>query len=170
MNKNASLLACTIVAVLGLASAAAAQVSTGERVRVDFEPDHEIEGSWVGASADSVSLSVNGTTVHIERGSIERVHRYDGRHGNWKKGALIGALAGATCTALAYALFSESDDDWDGAGWVFAEFMVLGAVPGALIGSLIKTDTWESVPLDKLTLSTRIDREGGTAVALTVSF
>jgi hypothetical protein len=46
----------------------------------------------------------------------------------------------------------------------------MGALVGAGIGALIKTDRWEEVPLDGLRMRFALQRTGALALKLSVSF
>ena len=168
MIQRASLFLCTLAAAFGLATASAAQVSKGDRVRVELESGRKIEGNWVSANADSITISRQETNVPIDRSWIERLQRHEGTHRNWGKGAAIGGASGFLFGLLAVVFVGEVEDS--DVPLVVVTSAVYGAAPGLLIGGLIKSDTWETVPIEDISISAHVYRDETIALVLNASF
>ena len=167
MTKTSLLPLYVLAALLGLATSPHAQMLKGDRVRLELESGRKVEGRWVGANADSITIARDDTIVPIDRAWIERVQRYEGRHRNWGKGAAIGAVAGFVLGGLAVALGEEQSGSDMAAS--FIGLTIFCAAPGALIGGLIKSDTWENVPIDNLSVLPSV-RDQKIAFVLNASF
>jgi len=154
--------------VLLLAAPASAQMAKGDRVRLEVDPVGKIDGQLVASDDSSVTVLSRTSTLQIERGKIERAQRYQGEHRNWGRGLLVGAGVGLTFALLADIVAHEEGDE--GVGALYLSFAILGAAPGTLIGGLIKTDQWKTVPVENLTVSTRVDRAYQVQLVLSASF
>lgn len=141
-----------VVALLLFASVAAADVTSGTRVRVTLlaRPDAPLTGSLLAFRADSLALAVDpdSATRSFPRSQIALLERSTGMHSNAAKGALIGALVGGVGAGLLGVLFANAIKEGD----TEAIPVVLGlggAVGGALIGAGIgegsKHESWEKV-------------------------
>ena len=161
---------CPIVTAAGLALAtsAFAQVPKGDRVRLDVDPVGRIEGKLVASDDRSITVASGESVLQIDRTSIERVQRYQGEHRNWGRGLLIGAGVGLTFGLLVEAV--SQAESGEGIGAAFLSLAILGGGAGTLIGGLIKTDDWKTLPVENLIVSTRIDREHGVGLVLSLSF
>jgi hypothetical protein len=115
-------------------------------------------------SGDSLWVRVgssDGTLVSIERADIHRLEISDGRKRNPGKGALWGAGVGLGLGVLAAATL---DDCTVGTRWYRFDLcegqedvfilgsIAAGAAWGAVIGLLIKSERWVTVPPASLTL------------------
>ncbi len=160
---------CIATALLGHATPSSAQLLKGDRVRLELESGRKVEGNWVSANADSITIARQDSDVQIDRDWVERVQRYEGTHRNWGRGAAVGAASGFLFgTALAVLAGGELEDNGEVA-YVVVGFTLLGAAPGFLIGGLIKTDKWETVPIDDISLSPHI-RGDKISLVLNASF
>ena len=88
---------------------------------------------------------------------------------------VVGIVAGAV---FGYASFEECVSFCIGPDIGLEEVAILvatifglgGAVVGTLIGSAVKTDRWEEVPLDRLRLQVAPQRDGRFGLGLSVRF
>lgn len=158
-------LALVIGALAGIPNAAAvaqtAALHTGQRVRVTSAV--EATPVWTGVieaiDADTLHLRHAGkagdTVANIPMASIARVEVSRGRHSRWLTGLAIGMGAGAAGGAILGAsseddlLFSSGDKAMIGA----VGFGVLGGAVGVVAGALTKTERWETVPVDRVTVT-----------------
>jgi hypothetical protein len=168
---------CVQVAVLVatpwmcVAAQDAPALAAGQRVR--------ITSSTLGLKRQVVTLdAVGGDTLllggdavrAIPLTSVERLEVFEGRHGHPWRGAWIGGLAGVVGGIPAmYAICTYAACEVAGLVGGAAAFGAAGALIGAGIGALIKTDKWEEVPLDGLRVSIAT-RGGGVGVGVRLSF
>jgi len=151
---------------VAFATAAFAQVPKGDRIRLQVDPVGKIDGQFVASDDSSVTVLSRSSTLQIDRDKIERVQRYQGEHRNWKRGALIGAGVGLTFGLLIEAVGSMEGESTHGAAALSLTICAGGF--GALIGGLIKTDDWKTLPVESLNVS--LGRESGIGLTLTASF
>jgi len=159
---------CIATALLVIAAGAAAQVPKGDRIRLEVDPVGKIDGQFVASDDSSVTILSRSSTLRIDRDKIERVQRYQGEHRNWKTGMAIGGGVGLGFGLLIEAVAASEGEGADGAAALSCAF--LGAGTGALIGSLFKSDQWKTMPLENLTVSTRVDRAHQLQLVLSASF
>lgn len=107
--------------------------------------------------------------------SVARLEVYQDRRANTAQGAAAGGVAGffvGLVVGMDKKAECEEQGKWmcgvEGGGWATAGLMG-GAAVGALVGSLIKTDRWEEVPLDRLRVYIA-PHPNGFAAGLTVRF
>ena len=153
---------------LAIATSAFAQVPKGDRVRLEVDPVGRIEGKLVASDDRSITVASGESVLEIERASIERAQRYQGEHRNWGRGLLIGAGVGLTFGLLIEAV-SEIESG-EGAPAAILSCAILGGGAGTLIGGLFKSDEWKTLPVENLTVSTRIDREHEFRLVVSASF
>jgi hypothetical protein len=154
MMRRTTLL--SIAALFAGASSLAAQdsvhIATGNRVRVTAPriSGTRIVGTYARMDADTFVVEVGGDTRSFPRTAVIRLEVSVGRKGNAEKGALYGALLGAGIGALALGTSSLCADLEAGGtcALVGAGGGGLGGLLiGALIGSVSKTDRWQTVPV-----------------------
>lgn len=126
------------------------QAMPGDRIRVTF-PDANrprLVGQLLERRGDTLVLRADdvGQPRVLSATEIRQLEVRIGQHRNVWKGLAIGAGAGVALGALYAALAS----DMESSGWtvktstgaVFAASTVSGALWGAVIGALIKSDRW----------------------------
>jgi hypothetical protein len=103
--------------------------------------------------------------------SVERLEDFEGRHGHPWRGAGIGFLVGAVTGAVLgpYTVPGEGDTAERKAVAGAVLLGAAGALSGVVIGALIKTDTWEEVPLEGLRVSIA-PRGGGVGLGVHLEF
>ena len=157
-------------------------VAPGDTVRVTA-PSMDMDDS-VGTVA---ALETDRLTVQVEEradalsvplADVTKLKVRRGQKSNAGKGALIGLGVGAAAGVITALLScADSQCDWDNAGddvtgytavVLGAGGALLGAGIGAIIGSSIKTDRWESVPLDNIRVSLTPSTPLGLGVAVRV--
>jgi hypothetical protein len=125
-----------------------------------------IVGDLVQITEDEIVLaqSASDRTV-VPRASAKRVEWSRGRHGNAVKGLLIGGAIGAAVFSVANAQDPETGDAQEyllvalvGAG--------VGALPGAAIGALVKTERWAELPLGNLRVTVGATSNRGVGLRL----
>ena len=147
-----------VLAVLVFASSSDAltqePLQPGQRVRVTV-PSHGLDNH------EETFRSVRADTLVLSSGSyplsdVGRLDVHAGRHSHPWRGAAIGALslgiAGAVAAAITCNTLHESCKKGERAIATVGG-AAAGAVLGAGVGLLIKTDKWEEVPLDGLRVS-----------------
>ncbi len=124
-----------------------------------------------------MSLDVNQLTLNSEArdsslvlplASLTKLEVSRGQKSRADKGARIGlgtGVAAGVVTALAVCADNSCDGYTGLAVLIFGAGGALGGVLiGAVIGSFIQTDRWETVPLDRISVSLR-PRGGGLEVS-----
>jgi hypothetical protein len=146
--------------------------SVGTRIRVTT-PKH-VAGRLTGTLAEVSDREMVIALSSAERRTIPldgvtRLERSRGRHGHWAPGAVVGAvLGGAFFGAASMALCDAASCSVSmtavlvGAG--------LGALPGAGIGALIRTERWEEAKGTRVRVGVAPTRGGGVAGSLKVQF
>jgi hypothetical protein len=134
--------------------------------------DSRLVGHLEGTSGDSLWIrvgSTDGPLVSFDRANIQQLQISDGRKRNTGKGALWGAGVGLGLGVLAVAAL---DDCTMGYGRFWFDFcegeedvLILGSIAagaalGAVVGFLIKSARWVTVPPASVTLGR--DRGGVT--------
>ena len=164
-------LACATL-LLGLApGSAGAQDAVsplpGARLRVTAPPvaARPIVGSLEQITEREVILAVSDSDRRIvPRADIERVECSRGRHGNALKGLLVGAAIGAVVLAVAVCAGETC-----GEGEIPAAVAIgagLGALPGAGIGALVKTERWADLPVGNLRVTAEANPKRGLGFRL----
>lgn len=135
-------------------------------------------GNLLATGADGVRIALADSTASYGRASLRRLEVSRGVRSHRLIGAGIGFLvgAGATYVVLNSGGSTASCDrganqDAMSAGECLALTAaggVAGAGLGVLVGSLIRSERWEEVPLDRLRLSFVPQR--GWRVAVSLSF
>ena len=151
-------------------------VKVGSRVRVTA-PELDLD-KYDGTVAVVRSDTLTVGTVQVPLASVTRLDVHKGRKGNVGKGAIIGTLVGVP-TGLALGVFyQQACSNTSDIGETCLALIPIGAVAvglagalvGGTIGSLIKTDRWEEVPLDQLRVSFGPQRDGRLGVGASVRF
>jgi hypothetical protein len=139
-------------------------IPLGVRVRVrESAPGGQTTfGTLVGVTRDSITLSPR--ELNDERAfalaSLSEVAVSRGRHSRTGRGALIGLITG-TVAGVASGLILCSHEDCESSGGDFAGLAtatlglggaLVGTGLGALIGSFVRTERWENIPLGLFTL------------------
>jgi hypothetical protein len=148
----------------------------GARVRVTA-PNLGVEkqqATFRALRGDTLVVTAD-STVYCPLGHVERLDVYQGRTSHPWRGAAIGAAVGGTAgfiTGVALGGGCIDSNCFTGAqvGGILA---VAGGVVGGLIGlgvgSAIKTDRWDEVPLDQFRVSF-VPRPDGLALSMSVAF
>src|SRR5262245_16522517 len=136
--------------ILPLAQGAASPLTPGARVRVTVREPGHAERQLVGPlrTFDNQTLTLStddaGGHVSLPRPTITRLEVYRGRRGHTGIGLLLGAVLGLAAVAIKDAGCGP-DCDGSSAGFI-AGVVGGGAVLGAGVGTVVKTDRWESLP------------------------
>ena len=164
-----------LVCVLGGAPteiAAQAPLTSGSRVRVTA-PDCGLRGQATGFQALRAGTLVLETT-ECPLSSVTRLDVSRGERSQWARGLGVGFLGGALIGAV-YGGTHAGTDAWDlptevAVGLGAAFFGAGGALVGGIAGYFIKTDRWEEVPLERLSVSLAPQRDGRLALGFSVRF
>ena len=166
---------------LGTVASQAVQPKSGDRIRITATPyalEHRT-ARVVSVRNDSLILDVApAETLAVALAGVTQLDVSTGRRRNTLRGAGIGALIGVGSGALIG--FASGDDPptaffslsaSEKAALAGATLGVTGLVIGAVVGTLIVSDRWTSVPLGvaKATPSLQVGH-GNTRLALAVSF
>jgi hypothetical protein len=171
-------IAATAAMALGaLATSAAAAderaLTVGERVRVTAPSvsPRRIEGTLAAVDRETVTVVSrdDGTRVGVSRSQIAKLEVVRGEKSHWGTGALIGAGAGVLLGVVA-SNPPSSADGFQVDGGAVAVCGAVGAAGGALVGAVLRTDRWTTVPGDTVTLSIGPVPGRGVALAMKVSF
>ena len=153
-------------------------IEPGARVRVtarDFGLEKSV-GTCLSLSQGAMAFEREGLSpLTIAVVSITGLEISRGRKSNDVKGALVGAWFGVTAGALLGAVW-QSEHEYDcpekalciGVG--AAALGVTGLIIGFTVGTFIKSERWEEVPLDRLRVNIVPLRDGRFALGLSVEF
>ncbi len=166
--KRLSFIPLAVLAFTPLTGATAQEqpppLEPGVRVRVSFDGERR-SGTVVALESDTLALQSRRGTLQLLIASVTRLEVSRGRKSfGAGKGALVGLLVGA---ALGAALDNRRDL---GRYQALAEGATVGTLLGAVGGALIKTDRWEEVPLERLSVSFAPQRDGRFALGVSVGF
>lgn len=125
-------------------------------------------------------MMTNAGTEVIPRASITSIEGYAGTRRHTLLGALIGAPIGALA-GFGIANIANFDADVveevfradvskEDAGTYALAGAGIGAVLGAIVGSQIRTDRWETTSVSALQLQTGVSKTGSTTLSLTMRF
>jgi hypothetical protein len=142
--------------------------------------EHRV-GTFVAWKSDTLVFQSNGDTLSVPVNLVTRLDVCWGRKTNTGKGAGIGFLLGGLVGAvIAYASYEECEGGWSCIGPDFgpggAALMgglvggAGGVLFGAIIGTAIKTDRWQEVPLDRVRVSLGPQRDGRLGFGASVRF
>jgi len=162
----------------------------GDRVRIATEDlDALCDGELVARSTEGLTVdcwrssSDTSELVDFRLASITGMEVYRGTRSHARQGALIGGLIGAGFGLVAGIAASGHDCstyhwDWSGCWWWGDEeviplstvtFGLLGAGIGALIGTLNRSERWESISLERVRGRVSVGG-GGVTLAVSVGF
>jgi hypothetical protein len=146
-------IAAVLLLVLPVAQPqAGSPLTPGARVRVTVREAGGGARTHVGPlrTFDGATLTLStadaANPVSLARSSISRIEVSRGRHGNAGRGALIGAVLGLAVVALSESACEGECEPRDNYGLLVAGATVGGAVVGAGVGTLMKSERWESLP------------------------
>ena len=146
-------------------------LGVGARVRITAPAvlNDRVTGIVGGMDAKSLLVVAGDRRLTVPRETILQLEVSQGKRRRTLKGMMFGAGIGALLfpRALYGYCLSECGSQWD-AGYILAG-AGLGAVCGAGIGALLKTDRWAVVPARGLKVSLRPSRRGVSGV-LSVTF
>ncbi len=127
-------------------------IKPGDRIRVYrvAEPGVAVTGNFVARDETDLQVTTDsaGPPLRIPLAEVSRLERSSGHHGHTLLGLGIGVGVGLGLGVPA-AASSQGDFVEIGAGDVAVFTAVLGGA-GALIGTLIRTESWVEVPLAAL--------------------
>jgi len=138
-------------------------VHPGMRVRLTFAPDAgtdrttRVVGTLMRLGPDSVAVydQERLAVVAAALGAAQRLEASRGRHSRAGRGALLGLAAGAAAgigsglIVCAAEACTSSGGDWGGIviGVLGLGGALAGTGIGALVGAMIRSERWETVPL-----------------------
>jgi hypothetical protein len=156
-------------------------VATGDRVRV-WAPSVGVEGlvgTVLALRADTIVVD-NDEPLVLAISSLTRLEVSRDRQSRAGTGGIVGLVGGAVagaviCIAAQCSLTSGSESAFEDEGLnSIALAAALGGAAGYsvgfLIGSAIKVDRWEEIPLDMLRVTVAPWPTGGLSVGLRVRF
>ncbi len=119
-----------------------------ENKYIDRVPFFEFNGIFQYSSEREISLLIVNESLGFSLDSITRLEKYLGRKRNFKKGAAHGLVIGSFIgTLMLYEAGSNNHMISILAGCIL--FGIPSSFVGGIIGSAIKTEKWEEVPLDR---------------------
>jgi hypothetical protein len=149
-------------------------IDPGARVRVSTSSaaDERIVGTLAALQSEALVVDVEGHSepVTLPVASVTRLEVSTGRKSKTATGAGIGFGIGAAAGTVLALMFCSDPDNACGAGSFLGGSVLLGlpgAGVGALIGSGIKVERWETVPLDRIRVG--LTSQPGRPLALSVT-
>jgi len=169
--------------VSGLATAAATAQTIGEpapgvgdRIRIrTLAGSFFTTGRLLAADADTITLAPEGRDagqLSFARSEIARLDVFQGRKSYGVAGGLIGASAlfvGALMVCSDDIFCNGADGSDDTAKNALAAAGAGGLI-GGLLGMLIRSDRWTSVPVDRVRVAIAPVRARGVALSVSVGF
>ena len=162
--------------------------TVGERVRISKRPKSErygdpIIGSVTDQRMDTLVVLVEGAgrVIRIPLSSVKRLEVVTGRKSKAGAGALVGLVTGAITGALlgnywgsvscsgTYG-FTICLEKGEAAALSALGFGLAGAGLGALVGSFIKVDRWETIPVDELRIEASPVAPDGVSLSASLRF
>ncbi|MBA3655864.1 MAG: hypothetical protein H0W69_00765 [Gemmatimonadaceae bacterium] len=155
MRKLFVPLVATLVVACSSAAVAQSTVREGARVRITERGSHRISGVVQSSTADSIVLYAepNGAKMSFARSRIESMQTSEGKSAS--KGAVKGGLWGAGVMAagggLVLAMTANEDNfeqvygEGQGRGAYFGTSVLAGAMFGAAIGAVLRSERWQEV-------------------------
>ena len=133
---------------------------SGRRVRVDTGSPQALTGVVAEANADALVIRTSeaGDASRVSRDAILGLEVSCGYKRHTVHGLVGGALAWAAVIGL-YAAFDTLDESGVGEP-LFVGGMVAA---GGVVGSLVKSEQWERVPLSRVSVSVRPRKRGAQA-------
>ena len=153
------LLSMPCLPVLADETPSAPLLAEGDRVRVRAPgvADRAIVGRLLRADQGALAVTRDdGSVVDVPRSAIQALEILRGRRSHPKKGAAIGAGAGAGMVLALTATEGGCDPDLGGCAVYVAAgvlYAAVGALVGAGIGSMVKTDRWVKVDPGRVKVS-----------------
>jgi hypothetical protein len=114
-----------------------------------------------------------GEPLLIRLGEIHQFEVSRGQKSRWLMGLGIGFVGGAAIGAVVgYTTDPEGNDlPPEGAAVIVGGLgAAVGGLLGTIIGSTIKSDRWEEVPLDRLRVGIATHRDGRLGIGLSLKF
>ena len=147
-------------------------VGTRVRLRAPTVVSGRIEGMVIEMDESSLLIGVNDRVpLRVSRQAISQLDVSTGQHRQALKGMIMGAGIGLAVFALTGAAY-QGDESSSARDW--ASFLGTGLAGGALwgagIGALIKTDRWSAVPLERVRVGLAPTQRGGVRLSLSVRF
>jgi len=143
-------------------------VSRGDRVRVTARPHspERIEGTLVAQGEEMLTIVPRGdhATVQVPRAHVTKLEVARGKKSHWLAGALAGAAVGLVVGAAACSALQCQGPGSETQSVAMTTF--LGTATGALVGTLIRTDHWVTVP--HTALEARVESSSGQSLRLSV--
>lgn len=171
-----------------LAAQETVQLRPGTRVRlwwtnISIEPGgvsvqsgiHNVAGTIVSADANRLVFTPNDTTqaYYIPFAWLIRIDVSQKGERHSLRGAGIGGILGllvGTVWAISNAASDPDVSVTDQVGEIVLYFALPGAAIGFAIGSFVRTDTWETVPLESIRFTGAANQGTGLSVFIPVGF
>jgi hypothetical protein len=120
----------------------------------------------------SVTVGKEGRApISVSREAITALDVRVGQKRHWRKGAMIGAAAAATAVGgLCAGSTSPGNECHLSDAGLMLGIVAEGAVLGAGVGALFKTDRWRSVPVDRVRFGLAPTPGRGMRVSLSLAF
>jgi len=177
ITRRIGLVAMVILLTTGIATAQTTgepPLQVGDRIRIKtLASSSAIKGRLVAADAAALTLAPEGRdTSHrkFARSEIDQLEVVRGKRSRWLPGALVGAAAAGVGAILMCNGIGCSTGEGDDTAKNVAVAAGIGAATGALVGLLIKTDRWKTVPADSLNVTVGPVPGHGLALTVRLSF
>ena len=156
-------------------------IGPGDRVRL-WAPRLGIEGSvgTVLALRPDTIVVDRGETLVLSISTLTRLEVSRGQKSGAGTGGIVGLVTGAAFGAMIGIASADTDCDWlfshecdinkelESAALATVGGAIVGYGVGVLLGSIVKVDRWEEVPLSRLRVRLAPGRGGGFSVGLRV--
>jgi hypothetical protein len=158
MTRKLLLIGAAVGFCLGAADLAAQEpgsaLKPGDHIRVHRVAEGDVvTGKFVGRNATELQLVSDSaqTSISIPLAEVTKVERSTGKHGHTLVGLGVGAGVGLGLGLAGAASTGPNDFVEIGTGEVAVFTAVFGAA-GALLGTVIRSDTWVEVPVATIEL------------------
>ena len=163
-----------VLLVVPLLQGSASPLTPGARVRATAREPGRVERTLVGSlrtfDSEKLTLSTDesGNFVALPRPTITRLEISRGRKGHTVMGLLLGTVLGLSAVALKDA-GCEPDCDDTSTGFIVGA-VAGGALVGAGIGTMVRSERWESLPWAVGPARRAGARSSGPGLRLTLRF
>jgi hypothetical protein len=153
-------------------------IAPGTRVRLELErPNRKVDGTLMSQTADSIAVATDGSGIWtMPAESVVRIRVGSGK--SVMRGAIRGMKIGSLVLGGGFGLLLTAAVAAGDGGTDAIPFLVVysaiaaaeGAILGAFVGAIVRSEKWTDIYSSHVQLTVRPDRSGRTGVGLSIGF